>query len=87
MDKIEEEKLVEQMENLKINDFNQVKAEDKRIVNEDIVEDNGDKIIGDFNIIINEDNNFEFTLTDKKLKRFFQNHLVLFELLRYNHWY
>ncbi len=36
----------------------------------DIVERNGDRTIGDFNIILNEDNEFEFTLSDTRLKRF-----------------
>ncbi|MBP9996582.1 MAG: penicillin-binding protein, partial [Lachnospiraceae bacterium] len=35
-----------------------------------IIENNGDKIIGDFNIIINENNEYEFTISDSKLKRF-----------------
>lgn len=35
-----------------------------------IVESNGDRTIGDFGIIINEDNEFEFTLSDTRLKRF-----------------
>ncbi len=35
-----------------------------------IIEKNGDRTIGDFPIIINEDNEFEYTLTDSKLKRF-----------------
>lgn len=36
----------------------------------DIVEANGDRTIGDFSIILNEDNEYEFTLTDTRLKRF-----------------
>ncbi len=35
-----------------------------------IVEANGDRTIGDFNIILNEDNEYEFTLSDTRLKRF-----------------
>ena len=35
-----------------------------------IIESNGDKIINDFNIVINEDGEYEFTVSDKKLKRF-----------------
>ena len=35
-----------------------------------IVEKNGDHTIGDFNIILNEDNEYEFTVSDTKLKRF-----------------
>ncbi len=35
-----------------------------------VIEKNGDSIIGDFSIVLNEDNNYEFTLTDRKLKRF-----------------
>jgi len=35
-----------------------------------ILESNGDKAIGDFNIILNEDNQFEFTVSDTKRKRF-----------------
>lgn len=35
-----------------------------------IIEINGDKIINDFNIIINEDGEYEYTVKDKKLKRF-----------------
>lgn len=36
----------------------------------EIIEKNGDKIINDFNIVINEDGEYEFTVSDKKLKRF-----------------
>jgi len=35
-----------------------------------ILESNGDTTIGDFNIILNEDNQFEFTVSDTKKKRF-----------------
>ncbi len=35
-----------------------------------IIEKNGDHTIGDFPIIINDDGEFEFTLSDSKLKRF-----------------
>ena len=35
-----------------------------------IIETNGDRIINDFNIVINDDGEYEFTLTDKRLKRF-----------------
>ncbi len=35
-----------------------------------IVESNGDHTIGDFNIILNEDDEYEFTLSDTRLKRF-----------------
>ncbi len=35
-----------------------------------IVEKNGDRTIGDFSIVLNEDNEYEFTLSDTKLKRF-----------------
>ena len=35
-----------------------------------VIEKNGDKIINDFNIIINEDGEYEFTVSDTKLKRF-----------------
>ncbi len=35
-----------------------------------IIEKNGDRIINDFNVVINEDGDYEFTVSDKKLKRF-----------------
>ena len=35
-----------------------------------IVESNGDHTIGDFSIILNEDNEYEYTLSDTRLKRF-----------------
>ena len=35
-----------------------------------IIEKNGDHTIGDFQIILNDDNEYEFTLSDTKLKRF-----------------
>jgi len=35
-----------------------------------IVESNGDRTIGDFNIILNEDDEYEFTVSDTRLKRF-----------------
>lgn len=35
-----------------------------------ILEANGDTTIGDFNIILNEDNQFEFTVSDTRLRRF-----------------
>lgn len=35
-----------------------------------ILESNGDTTIGDFNIILNENNQFEFIVSDTKLKRF-----------------
>jgi len=36
----------------------------------EIIEKNGDKPIGDFNIILNSDNEFTYTVSDTKLKRF-----------------
>lgn len=36
----------------------------------DVIESNNDKIIGDFNIILNENNQYSFTVEDKKKKRF-----------------
>lgn len=36
----------------------------------DMIERNGDHVIGDFNIIVNENNEFEFTVSDTKRKRF-----------------
>lgn len=36
----------------------------------DVIEANGDKIIGDFNIVLNEDNEFVFTVSGTGLKRF-----------------
>lgn len=36
----------------------------------DIIEKNGDSAIGDFNIILNDDDEYEFTVSDTKLKRF-----------------
>jgi len=36
----------------------------------DVIEDNGDSAISDFNIILNSDGEFEFTVSDTKLKRF-----------------
>lgn len=36
----------------------------------DVVERNGDSVIGDFNIILNENNQFEFLVSDTKLLRF-----------------
>ena len=36
----------------------------------DIIEKNGDSAIGDFNIILNDDNEYEYTVSDTKLKRF-----------------
>ena len=35
-----------------------------------ILETNGDRTIGDFNIVLNENGDFEFTVSDSKLKRF-----------------
>ena len=35
-----------------------------------VIEKNGDHIIGDFNIILNDDNEYEFTVSDIRLKRF-----------------
>lgn len=35
-----------------------------------IIEDNGDSTIGDFNIILNKDGQYEYTVSDSKLKRF-----------------
>ncbi len=35
-----------------------------------IVERNGDRTIGDLSIVLNEDNEYEFTVSDTKLKRF-----------------
>ena len=36
----------------------------------DIIEKNGDSVIGDFSIVLNEDGDFEYTVSDTKLKRF-----------------
>ena len=36
----------------------------------DIIEKNGDSAIGDFNIILNENDEYEYTVSDTKLKRF-----------------
>lgn len=35
-----------------------------------VIENNGDKIINDFNIVINEDGDYEYTVSDTRLKRF-----------------
>lgn len=36
----------------------------------DVIEKNGDKIINDFNIVVNSDGEYAYTVSDKKLKRF-----------------
>jgi len=62
--------------NVTIEDIYESGTEKNRNINEtllkviDVIEDNNDKIINDFNIIINEDNKFEFTVEGTQLKRF-----------------
>jgi len=62
--------------NVTIEDVYESGSDKNRNINEtllkviDIIEKNGDKIVNDFNIILNEDGNFEFTLEGTKHKRF-----------------
>jgi len=62
--------------NVTIEDIYESGSDKNRNINEtllkviDVIEDNNDKIINDFNIIINEDGKFEFTVEGTQLKRF-----------------
>ena len=62
--------------NVTIEDIYESGSEKNRNINEtllkviDVIEKNGDRIINDFNIILDEDGNFAFTLEGTQLKRF-----------------
>ena len=62
--------------NVTIEDVYESGSEKNKNINEtllkviDIIEKNGDKIINDFNIVLNEDNEFAFTLDGTQHKRF-----------------
>ena len=62
--------------NVTIEDVYESGSEKNKNINEtllkviDIIEKNGDKIINDFNIVLNEDNEFAFTLEGTQHKRF-----------------
>lgn len=62
--------------NVTIEDIYESGSTKNRNINEtllkviDVIEKNGDKIINDFNIIIDEDGNYDFTVEGTQLKRF-----------------
>ena len=62
--------------NVTIEDIYESGSEKNRNINEtllkviDVIEDNNDKIINDFNIILDEDGEFAFTVEGTQLKRF-----------------